>query len=188
MKSLLSLAHSLPYAIPIFLVLLNPVSATSNSNCTLPPAPTSIPRILALSELPDYYYQSPVHLSPDDQLSIQVSESQIRNKLSLYSLALDGKDFDGLDYVFTDDVLIDFSVGVGVVQGLANAKQAVRVALEGVETQIVQGTQVINVDPNNPCTASSLSYFVTNFYGTGDQEGRVRERSGSNFLCPTWLI
>ncbi|ERF70884.1 hypothetical protein EPUS_02406 [Endocarpon pusillum Z07020] len=178
MKSLLSLAHSLPYAIPMFLVLLNPVSATSNTSCTIPPAPTVVPVVFPLSELPDYYYQPPVHLSSADQLSIEVSESQIRDKLSLYALALDGKAFDGLDYVFTDDVVIDFSNPVGLVRGLANVKEALEGALDGFRTHTLLGTQVINVDPNNTCTASTLHYFTTTFYGTGDQEGRSAVTTG----------
>lgn len=180
MKSLLSLAHSLPYAIPIFLVLLNPISATSDSNCTTPQAPTSVPvgGVFPLAELPDYYYKPPVHLSSADQLDIQVSESQIRNKISLSALALDGKDFDALDYVFTDDAYFNFSEPVGVVNGLADAKEALREALEAYQTHTLFGTQIINVDTNNTCTASSITYFTTSFYGTGDQEGKVRDGSG----------
>ncbi|KAF7509784.1 hypothetical protein GJ744_007479 [Endocarpon pusillum] len=178
MKSLLSLAHSLPYAIPIFFILLNPVSATASTTCTLPPAPTSAPGVFPLSALPDYYYQPPADLSSADQLSIQVSESQIRNKLSFWSLAVDGKDFDGFDYLFTEDVLIDFSNPVGVVKGVANVKEAVRGAFEGFETHSLLGTQVIKVYGNNTCTASSLTYFTTNFYGTGDQEGKSAYTTG----------
>ncbi|KAF7503806.1 hypothetical protein GJ744_003247 [Endocarpon pusillum] len=173
MISLLSLAHSLPHAILISLALLNPISATSSTSCTLPPAipPATIQTsgaVLPLSALPDFYYQPPIDLPSADLLNLQVSESQIRNKLSLYSLAVDGKDFDSLSYVFSEGVVADFSTPVGVVSGLTNLKEGVRAALEGLQTHTQLGTQVINIYANNTCTASSLTYFIVNFNVTGE--------------------
>jgi SnoaL-like domain len=150
MKSLTSLAHSLHYAIPIFLVLLNPVAPTSYPKCTPAPAPATAPGPFPLSELLDYYYQPPSNQSAADLLGVQVSESQTRNKLSLYALALDAKNYAGLDYVLTEDIVANFSAPIGVVKGLANVKEAVQKALEGVDTQKFLGTQVIDVDPSNP--------------------------------------
>ena len=173
MKYLMSSAHPLLYIIPTFLVLLNCGCLASYAKCTPEPAPATAPAAFSLSELVDYYYEPPSDQSPADLISVQVSESQIRNKLSLYSLALDGKNFTRLDYVFTEDVVANFSEPIGVVKGLANVKEVVREALEGVDTQLLLGTQLIEVDPKNPCTAKSLTYFASTFFGTGDQKGKV---------------
>lgn len=173
MKSLISLTYSLHYAIAIFLVVLNPVSPTAYPECTPVPAPATAPAPIPSSALVDYYYQPPSQQSPADALSLQVSVIQIRNKLSLYFLALDGKNLTGLDYILTEDVVANYSTPIGVVKGLANVKEAIAKSLQGVDTQDLLGTQVIDVDPQNPCTAKSLTYFAATFFGTGDQKGKV---------------
>lgn len=42
----------------------------------------------------------------------------IKNTLSLYPLAIDGKDFSLLASVFTTDAVANYSTGVGVLDGL----------------------------------------------------------------------
>lgn len=41
-------------------------------------------------------------------------ELQIRNKLSLYSLAVDYKQFDLIDQIFTNDIDANYSLSTGV--------------------------------------------------------------------------
>ncbi|KAF7502648.1 hypothetical protein GJ744_005402 [Endocarpon pusillum] len=178
MKSLLS------FALSTTLILRNTAvsSAASPQKCTPAPAPETPPDPLPVFDLVEYYYEPPSRQSPPELLSTQVSESQIRNKLALNSLALDGEDFDGLDYIFTKDAVVNLSAPIGVVKGRDNIKQAIRQVLtmgEGVDGHDLISSPLIEVDPQNPCSAKSLTYFTTTFFGvSGPLQGLVSTLNG----------
>ncbi|KAL8940273.1 MAG: hypothetical protein Q9211_002357 [Gyalolechia sp. 1 TL-2023] len=50
-------------------------------------------------------------------------EPQIRNKLSLYSLAVDNKQFDLLDQIFIKDIDANYSISTDCIQRILNRGQ-----------------------------------------------------------------
>ena len=63
-------------------------------------------------------------------------ELEIRNKISLYALAIDTKDFGLLSQVFTSDVVIDYHVpDSGPLAGLPAVQAYLAKALDGFVTQ-----------------------------------------------------
>jgi hypothetical protein len=154
-------------------MLLLPVFCASGRNCTLPEAPPTAPAAIPKSQLVEFYYQPPSQQSPADILDRLESVSTIRDKLTLYSLAVDGKNFSNFERIFTKDAAVDFSADIGQVKGLENIKEAVEKALASVETQSLLGTQTIKVYEDDPCTASSLTYFAVTSFGKGEFEGKV---------------
>ena len=121
---------------------------------------------IAQSSLPTSY---PLSLKPQDA----VIESQIRNTLAHYPLALDGKNFAALDLVFTPDAVANYSTGIGVLRGLEQIKIALEQALVPVVSQHLYGTQVIEIEKGGR-TARALTYLTASQFGQGTHLGKVR--------------
>ncbi len=118
------------------------------------------------SSLPLAY---PLCLKPQDA-DIQ---NQIRNTLAHYPLALDGKNFDALDLVFTKDAVANFSAPLNVLYGLDQIKLVVKQTLAPVLSQHAYGTQVVEVLASGD-RAKSVTYFTASHFGRGNHTGKVR--------------
>lgn len=69
-------------------------------------------------------------------------ENQIRNTLAHYPLAIDGKNFDALDRVFTQDAVANYSAPLNVLTGLDEIKKVLGQVLAPVLSQHSLGTTV----------------------------------------------
>lgn len=82
----------------------------------------------------------------------------IRDTLALYALALDGRNLDVLDRVFTPDVHATYMEPLGVLRSLSELKTGLSKVLSGfTSTQHNYGTQIINI--TSPDTAVSVTYI-----------------------------
>lgn len=96
------------------------------------------------------------------------SELQIRNRLSIYALALDSKDFNRLNQVFTNDVVGRFFPPPNdVLNGLETVKKFIADALDDIVTQHTLSTTVVEF--SSPTAANSTTYLVANYIGQGNQ-------------------
>ena len=109
------------------------------------------------------------------------SELEIRNRLSLYSIALDTKSFDILDQVFTPDVVVNYQVPQGgVFTGLPAVKAYLVKSLTGFVTQHTLSTTVVEVvsgrgaeNDRNGGGINSTIYLVANYLGQGSLTGQA---------------
>lgn len=99
----------------------------------------------------------------------------IRQVAALYALAIDGRDFEALREVFTDDARANYSDPIGELQGVQAIIDALPPGLTVFpSTQHHLGTQYIQIcGPNN---AVSVTYFQASHYfvpytGVGDTIG-----------------
>ena len=98
-------------------------------------------------------------LSHNDPAAIE----SIRSTLALYPLALDSRNYDALDKVFTEDAIANSSAPIFVVSGLSNIKAAIAPLLAVYSgTHTLSGTQVIDVCSHD--TAISVTYFTTTHF------------------------
>lgn len=95
----------------------------------------------------------------------------IRNTLSIYPFALDGKNFNALDKVFTTTATANYSEPLNILHPLSSIKSGVKEALKCVTTQHLLGTQCIDVTSSK--TARSVTYFTATHFGKGPSEGQV---------------
>ena len=98
--------------------------------------------------------------------------AQIANTLSLYPLAIDGKNFNLLENVFFQDAVANFSAPINVVTPLTAIEKTIEAALATVTTQHQLGTQVIELLQGG-CKARSLTYFIASHFGKNKYEGQV---------------
>jgi SnoaL-like domain len=71
----------------------------------------------------------------------------IQDLIARYPLAVDGRDWDGLDELFTPDARIDFTAFGGPAGDLASTKSFLRDALSGFRrTQHMMGLPAITLD------------------------------------------
>ncbi|KAL1620266.1 hypothetical protein SLS56_009700 [Neofusicoccum ribis] len=115
------------------------------SNCTsLSPAP------IPADELLSYFPPRPVH----DFAAVE----NIRRTLATYAFAIDGKNWNALEYVFTKDAVANYSEPIGLLSGLEAIQTTLPPGLATfVGTQHHLGTQVIDVC--SPDTAISVTYY-----------------------------
>ena len=166
--------HKPPYLLLLLLLSsLLSLTVAADPTCTFTAASTASPIPFPKSEVAGYYAQAPTQQSPESILDRLESESKIRNKLALYAIATDGKNFSALSNVFTQDVVLNFLPTYGVVRGLDNFVAVLMKTLAEVDTQISLGTELIKVFEDNPCIASSFSYFTVTYLGKGKFEGKV---------------
>lgn len=99
-------------------------------------------------------------------------QNQIRNTLAHYPLAIDGKNFDALDRVFTADAVANYSAPIYIVTGLPAIKTTLEQALRPVLSQHSYGTQVIEIEKDER-TARSVTYYTASHFGTGNKTGKV---------------
>lgn len=157
------------------LSLFLPTTNATDPTCTYTAASTASPIPFPKSEVAGYYLQAPTRQPPESILDRLESESKIRNKLALYAIATDGKNYSALSNVFTSDVVLNFVPTYGVVRGLDTFQGVLMKTLAQVDTQISFGTELVKVFEDNPCIASSFSYFTVTYLGKGKFEGKVRK-------------
>lgn len=94
------------------------------------------------------------------------SMETIRNKLSLYAFAIDGKQFDVLEQIFSSDAVANYSAPLGVLSGVAE----IIATMEQTQAKVSAGQHSLSsqfveiVDEHN---AFSVSYFVSAQFGKG---------------------
>jgi hypothetical protein len=97
----------------------------------------------------------------------------IRSTLALYPFSIDGKNYDGLDKVFTPDAVANYSAPIFVVKGLDAIKKAIAPLLAVYTgTHHLYGTQVVNVcekDTAVAVTYSTATHFVSSNFAGVDQ-------------------
>lgn len=117
-----------------------------------------------LFSLPTIFPQSTAAQNPIDY-------NEIRNTLSLYPLAVDGKNFGSFSKVFTSNVVANLSQG-GLIHGLPALEGAVSASFVHVTTQHQLGTQYIDIVKEGR-EAESVTYFTATLLGTGKFYGQV---------------
>lgn len=95
----------------------------------------------------------------------------IRNTLSLYPLAIDGKNFPALGLVFATNAVANYSAPLNVLTPLSTIESTLEASLAPVTTQHSFGTQVIDV--LSPNTAVSVTYYTATHFGMGQFAGQI---------------
>lgn len=104
-------------------------------------------------------------------LSSATDELQIRNKISLYAIALDTLNLTLLDEVFTSDVMINYQLpGGGVFYGLPAVKTFLVQSLTGFVTQHTLSTTLVE-QTDQKGGVKSVAYLVANYIGQGNLTG-----------------
>ncbi|KAI9796348.1 MAG: hypothetical protein M1833_006353 [Piccolia ochrophora] len=100
-------------------------------------------------------------------------ELQIRNKLAIYSVALDTKNLDLLDEVFTADAAVTYPLDPpnDKINGLPALKQVLEDQLRGVVTQQALSTLVVECGPHR--APNSTTYLSATYLGQGDLVGQT---------------
>lgn len=129
------------------------------------PSLSASPTLTPPSSLPTVYPSSLTVQNP-------ALELQIRNTLSHYPLAIDGKNFPALSLVFTQDVVANYSAPLGVLTGLASVISTLEASLAPVNTQHALSTQVVEI-LDGEMEAMTLSYFTATHFGMGTYYGEV---------------
>lgn len=94
---------------------------------------------------------------------------EIRNKLSLYAIHLDTKQFDLLDEIFTSDVVANYGLPgtAGIHNGLTAVKDFLRSNLP--PNSITQhAITTIVIDFSDESTPVSTAYVAANYFGQGN--------------------
>lgn len=101
------------------------------------------------------------------------AELQIRNKISLYAVSLDLKNYEALTRVFTKDTVADYRVpeSPGPLHGVSAVQDYVRTALTGQTTQHTISTTLVEF--TNPQAPNSTAYLVANYLGQGNLTGQA---------------
>lgn len=104
---------------------------------------------------------------PTTSISDLLTTQTIREVLALYVLAVDGRNWDGLDAVFVPDVQASYPAPTGNFTSLQAIKTGLAAGLDPfASTEHVYGTQIVNV-----CSADaavSVTYVVANqFFDLG---------------------
>lgn len=104
-----------------------------------------------------------------DTLAIE----SIRNTLALYAFAIDGKNFNALGEVFTNNVYANYSAPFPVFTNLQQLISQIGPSLQCVTTQHTYGTQLISV--RSLTTAVSVTYFRAAHFGRNKLANQVAE-------------
>lgn len=99
---------------------------------------------------------------------------EIRNKLSLYAIHLDNKQFDRLDEIFTSDVVANYGLPgtAGIYHGLTAVKDFLRSNLP--PNSITQhAITTIVIDFSDESTPVSTAYVTANYFGQGNLTGQA---------------
>lgn len=96
------------------------------------------------------------------------AELQIRNKLALYAIALDNKDFDLFGLIFTKNFVARLGLDPpqDVLRGLEDVMNATKVSVDGIVTQHTISTIFVNF--TNLDEPTSISYLLATYLGQGD--------------------
>lgn len=139
-----------------------PDSATATTNGT---SPTSSPGCPQFSPGPVSGFDLASQLSsPAVYVDVNSIEA-IRQASALYALALDGRDFETLRKVFTDDARANYSDPIGVLEGVQAIIDTLPPGLQFfASTQHHLGTQRIYMC--GPGSAVSVTYFQASHFLT----------------------
>jgi hypothetical protein len=100
----------------------------------------------------------------------------VRRTLALYPFAVDSRNFDAFDQIFTQDVRTNYSTPINEVIGLENVKKVLADGLgHFTGTHHSYGTQYIAVC--TPESAISITYYTANHYFLPWQPGDVQNAS-----------
>ena len=147
---------------------LGPASGTSSCSNS---AVNSTAKYIPSFDLPTIYASSS---SGQDA----AAASEIRNTLALYILAIDGKNFDALSEVFTENIVANYTTVLGVMTSIPAISTGVETVLKYVTTQHQLGTQAIDVKEDS-CDARSVTYFIASHFG---------QKKYANQVCRVPLI
>ncbi|CAI7582416.1 unnamed protein product [Penicillium glandicola] len=100
-----------------------------------------------------------------------VAPIELSSLATIYAFAIDGKEFDTLDKVFTTDATANYSTPLNVLAPLTTIQSVLSTSLECVTTQHLLGTQ--RIDVLSPITANSVTYFRAAHFGKGDLADQV---------------
>ncbi|ETN43286.1 uncharacterized protein HMPREF1541_02445 [Cyphellophora europaea CBS 101466] len=110
------------------------------------------------------------------------TESAIRQTLSLYPFAVDGRNFDALDRIFTPNVRTNYSEPINEVVGLTNIKAAIAAGLDNfAATHHSFGTQYIVRCAKD--SAISVTYYTASHYFHPSKPAEIQ--NGSEVLYAT---
>ena len=137
-------------------------------------SPPALPPAIPPFSLPTSYPGSLTAQNPAIEL-------QIRNTLSHYPLAIDGKNFPSLSLVFTQDVIANYSAPLNVLTGLASVMSTLEASLAPVNTQHALSTQVVEI-LNGGTEAKTLTYVTATHFGVGAYYGEVCPLKIDSFL------
>ena len=101
------------------------------------------------------------------------AELQIRNKISLYAISLDRKNYAPLTKIFAENTVADYQVPglTGPLRGVRAVQEWVQSQLVGQVTQHTISTTVVEfTDPHAP---NSTAYLVANYLGQGNLTGQT---------------
>lgn len=95
------------------------------------------------------------------------ADLEIRNKIALYSIALNDRNFGLLDNVFTENVTARLGVPKSgdVTRGRTDLKNGLKVILNSLATQHMDSTIFVNF--TNLYEPKPISYLVANYLGQG---------------------
>ena len=99
---------------------------------------------------------------------------EIRNKLSLYAICLDTKQFDLLDEIFTSDVVANYGLPgtVGTYHGLDAVKHFLKSNLPPNYVTRHAITTIV-IDFSDESTPFSTAYVAANYFGQGNLTGQT---------------
>ena len=101
------------------------------------------------------------------------TDVQIHDKISLYSIALDTKNFALLSEVLTVDTVANYGLPPpnALVHGLAENQKVLKASIDGYVTQETISTTVVDfIDKDSP---NSTAYLVANYFGKGNLTGQL---------------
>lgn len=101
------------------------------------------------------------------------TDVQIRDKISLYSIALDTKNFALLSEILTVDVVGNYGLPPPntLIHGLPENQKVLKAAIDGFVTQETISTTVVDfIDESSP---NSTAYLVANYFGKGNLTGQL---------------
>lgn len=105
------------------------------------------------------------------------TELEIRNRISLYPLALDRRDFIILEEVFAPNAIANYSSAGMILFGLRSIQGNLTQALDvAAASQHTISTTVVTQGPKH--TIQSTAYLVANYLGQGANAGKLTQVIG----------
>ncbi|MCJ1460074.1 hypothetical protein MMC28_010453 [Mycoblastus sanguinarius] len=101
------------------------------------------------------------------------TDVQIRDQISLYSIALDTKNFALLSEVLTVDTVGNYGLPPPntILNGLAENQKVLKATIDGFVMQETISTTVVDfIDESSP---NSTAYLVANYFGQGNLTGQL---------------
>ncbi|OBT61026.1 hypothetical protein VE03_09626 [Pseudogymnoascus sp. 23342-1-I1] len=122
------------------------------------------------------FFNLPTLISAEKSAANPHDIEAIRATLSLYPLAIDGKNFGSLSLIFAEDAVANYSAPLNVLSPLSTIQSVLEASLKPVTTQHSFGTQLIDVLSRDE--AFSVTYYTATHFGRGEFEGRTATAFG----------